>query len=72
VITAAYCLWTLQRVFLGKTNETWAAMPDLSPRETFSLLPLAALAVAFGVYPHPILNLMRATVGYLNALVAGS
>ncbi|MFN7134682.1 MAG: NuoM family protein, partial [Myxococcales bacterium] len=33
VITAAYYLWTLQRVFLGPLNARYAALPDLNWRE---------------------------------------
>jgi NADH-quinone oxidoreductase subunit M len=69
IITAAYCLWTLQRVFLGKTNEKYALLPDLSLREKISLAPLAVLVVALGVYPHPVMELMKATLGSLNKVV---
>jgi NADH-quinone oxidoreductase subunit M len=72
IITAGYCLWTLQRVFLGKVNENYALLPDLSGRETASLVPLAVLVVVLGVYPQPVLNLMKATLGSLNALVLAS
>lgn len=69
IITAAYCLWTLQRVFLGKLNEKYSLLPDLERREALSLLPLGVLVVVLGVYPHPVLNLMKATLGSINALV---
>lgn len=69
IITAAYCLWTLQRVFLGAVNGKYASLPDLSAREAVSLAPLAVLVVALGVYPHPVLNIMRATLASLNAQV---
>src|SRR5512146_379854 len=52
IITAAYCLWTLQRVFLGKVNEKYTLLPDLKGREILSLLPLGILVVVLGVYPH--------------------
>jgi NADH-quinone oxidoreductase subunit M len=69
IITAAYCLWTLQRVFLGKVNEKYTLLPDLSGRELVSLVPLGALVVVLGVYPHPVLNLMKSTLGSINALI---
>jgi NADH-quinone oxidoreductase subunit M len=72
IITAAYCLWTLQRVFLGAVNEKYALLPDLTRRETASLVPLAVLVVVLGVFPHPVLDLMKATLGSLNALVMAS
>ena len=69
IVTAAYCLWTLQRVFLGKVNEKYKLLPDLTGRETLSLIPLGVLVVVLGVYPHPVLDMMKSTLGTLNALV---
>jgi NADH-quinone oxidoreductase subunit M len=66
IITAAYYLWTIQRIFLGKLNPKYATMPDLSWRERFTLYPLGALVVLFGFYPHPILGLVGSS---LTALV---
>jgi NADH-quinone oxidoreductase subunit M len=62
VITAAYYLWALQRMFLGKLNEKYAALPDLSWRERFTLYPLGALIVILGIYPMPALNLITRTL----------
>jgi NADH-quinone oxidoreductase subunit M len=69
IITAAYCLWTLQRVFLGKLNEKYTFLPDMNNREILSLAPLALLVVVLGVYPHPVLDLMKSTLGTINSLV---
>jgi NADH-quinone oxidoreductase subunit M len=62
IITAAYYLWTLQRMFLGKLNEKYAALPDVSWRERFTLYPLAALIIIIGIYPMPALNLINTTL----------
>ncbi|PKL51924.1 MAG: oxidoreductase [Nitrospira bacterium HGW-Nitrospira-1] len=72
IITAAYCLWTLQRVFLGKLNEKYSLLPDLTVRETVSLVPLCIIVVVLGVYPHPVLNLMKQTVSLLNRIITGA
>jgi NADH-quinone oxidoreductase subunit M len=72
IITAAYCLWTLQRMFLGKLNEKYALLPDMNTREMLSLLPLGVLVVVLGVYPHPVLNIMKSTLGTLNAVVSAA
>ena len=53
VITAAYVLWTLQRVYLG-TNEAYKDYPDISFRELLCIVPLLVLAVALGVFPKPL------------------
>jgi NADH-quinone oxidoreductase subunit M len=58
VLTAAYYLWALQRVFLGKLNDRYTAMADLNWRERFTLYPLAALIIVLGVYPNAVLRLI--------------
>ncbi len=72
IITAAYCLWTIQRIFLGKLNEKYAVFPDINAREFISLLPLGILVIVLGIYPHPILALMKPTVRFINNLITGS
>jgi NADH-quinone oxidoreductase subunit M len=72
VLTAAYMLWTLQRVFLGKPKENWAALPDINGRELFTLLPLAIIVIALGVYPSLMLDLMTSSLNHLVSIVAGT
>ncbi len=62
VITAAYYLWALQRMFLGKLNEKYAGLPDLNWRERVTLYPLGALIIILGIYPIPALNLINKTL----------
>jgi NADH-quinone oxidoreductase subunit M len=50
ILTAAYLLWTWQRVYLG-TNPATKDFPDLSPREALCLFPFAVLAILLGVLP---------------------
>lgn len=56
VLTAAYMLWTVQRVFMGERNEKWANMPDINPLELACLAPLMALTLLVGCYPAPLLK----------------
>jgi len=70
VLTAGYMLWTLQRVFLGKTNEKWAALPDVNGREMFTLVPLAVVVVVLGIYPSFMLNVMTTSLNHLVDLVS--
>jgi len=56
VITAAFLLWTIQRVLLGPLNEKWANLTDMDGREWVALTPLLILTILFGVWPGPILN----------------
>jgi NADH-quinone oxidoreductase subunit M len=67
VLTAAYMLWTLQRMFLGVVPEKWSTMTDINGREMVTLVPLAAIVIFLGIYPGPVINLMSSSV---NALVA--
>jgi NADH-quinone oxidoreductase subunit M len=50
ILTAAYLLWTWQRVYLG-TNEATKAYPDVSAREAFVLGLFALFALALGILP---------------------
>lgn len=59
VLAAAYMLWMLQRVALGPVHKSSIAkLPDLTPRELATLVPLAVLVFAVGVYPGPLLDAM--------------
>ncbi|RME27973.1 MAG: NADH-quinone oxidoreductase subunit M [Deltaproteobacteria bacterium] len=62
IITAAYYLWTIQRMFLGPLNERYKNLPDMNWRERLTLYPLGALIIFLGFYPMPILNLINKTL----------
>ena len=70
IITAAYYLWTIQRMFLGPLNERYAGLPDMNWRERITLYPLGALIVFLGFYPMPILDLINKTLQQLIAPMA--
>jgi NADH-quinone oxidoreductase subunit M len=78
LLTAAYLLWALQRMFLGKSKDEWVShgelhfhdwtgSNDVNKRELSMLIPLAVITIALGVYPMPILGL---TTSSINALVS--
>jgi NADH-quinone oxidoreductase subunit M len=69
VVTAGYILWTLQRVFLGKLNPKYENIPEINGREIFTMAPLAIMTILFGVFPLPILNLMKTSLNYLITLI---
>lgn len=54
ILTAAYLLWTWQRVYLG-TNQATEGFKDLSPREAACLLPFVLLAILLGVIPQTVI-----------------
>jgi len=70
VITAAYVLWTVQRVFFG-TNPVYKDYSDLSLREILCITPLVVLAVVFGVWPQLLLDWMQPHLtGMIDSFVA--
>ena len=62
VLAAAYMLWMLQRIALGETPSKIALLPDLSARETATLVPLVIMIFLVGVYPGPLMELLDASV----------
>ncbi|WP_149913195.1 complex I subunit 4 family protein [Sphingobacterium cavernae] len=74
LLSAAYLLWTLQRMFFGLTRfkggEDWAlALTDVSARERTILFPTLALALLLGIMPSLVFDKMNATVLNLVSLV---
>jgi NADH-quinone oxidoreductase subunit M len=66
IITAAYYLWAIHRMFLGKLNQAYVGYPDLVWRERLTLYPLAAFCIVLGFYPQMILSVVN---GSLHALI---
>jgi NADH-quinone oxidoreductase subunit M len=60
IVTAAYHLWTLQRIHLGSFREKWreALKLDMNAREWAMLAPLAVIIIVLGFYPMPALDMM--------------
>jgi NADH-quinone oxidoreductase subunit M len=72
VITAAYILWTIQRVFFGPiVNPEYRKYPDIDLRELACIVPLVILSVLLGVLPGLLLNWMEPSVrGLIDTLAA--
>ncbi len=66
VLGAAYLLWTIQRAFLGPVNEAYRGFSDIDCRETISLIPLAIIVLALGIYPMPLIDLIDSSLVVLN------
>jgi NADH-quinone oxidoreductase subunit M len=54
VITAAYILWTLQRVYFG-TNPAYKDYQDMNLREVAIAVPILIFSIILGVLPTPLL-----------------
>jgi NADH-quinone oxidoreductase subunit M len=72
LLGAAYMLWSYQRIFLGPLNERYKGLPDIETREILSLVPLAAIVILVGIYPMPVISLMRASSAALVAFTLGT
>ena len=63
ILSAGYALWLYRRVVFGKLEKpALMHLPDMTPRELATLLPLLVLTVFFGAYPAPILDIFGPTV----------
>jgi NADH-quinone oxidoreductase subunit M len=69
VLTAAYMLWTYQRVFLGPVNEKYKSLPEINARELATLVPLAIITVLVGVYPKFALDLLNTSMTALSKAI---
>ncbi|MGK3999488.1 NADH-quinone oxidoreductase subunit M [Sorangium sp. So ce1024] len=68
IVTAAYHLWALQRMFLGTFRASWrqskylepfgGKFPEINRRELASIAPLATLVLLLGFWPRPLLSLI--------------
>lgn len=59
VAATAYSLRIMQKIFLG--NEVNKAIPDLSLREKFILVPLVVVIIGLGLFPQPVMNTFKKT-----------
>ena len=71
VITAAFLLWAMQRVFLGKLDEKYADYQDMNGREIFCQAPLLFLIVALGIAPWYLTDWMEPSVKKLVTFLGG-
>ncbi|UEG54756.1 NADH-quinone oxidoreductase subunit M [Mucilaginibacter daejeonensis] len=67
LLSAAYFLWTLQRMFFGKEllkgGDAWrASLSTLNIREKIALFPLAILALVLGIMPSLVLGKINTSV----------
>jgi NADH-quinone oxidoreductase subunit M len=70
LVGAAYLLWMFKRMFFGEPCAEVQSYDDMNRREVFYMLPLCVAVIVFGVYPAPVLNMMKESVGKLVTLLA--
>lgn len=62
VLAVAYTLWMYKRVMFGEViNKSVATLQDLSVNEKAVFVLLAIAILLFGVWPNPLLNVMRSS-----------
>jgi len=66
ILAAAYVLWMIQRTVQGTPNPVLANIDamrkDLTVREGIVVAPLIALILALGIYPKPVLDVIKPAV----------
>ena len=67
LVTAAFLLTVIQKVFSGPLPEKWAKFPDLHYSERLALAPVIGLMILLGLFPQLILNSVNPTVVNLLA-----
>jgi NADH-quinone oxidoreductase subunit M len=68
ILSAAYTLNMIQKVFFGNTNSLTETGHDIRLNEKLALGIIVVVIVAFGVYPQPLLNL---TENFTDGLIDG-
>ena len=73
VFSAAYYLWTIQRMFFGKfftkIKLGESVLSDLNAREYLMLVPLVILALFMGIFPGFLLDIINQSVAVFTDLV---
>jgi NADH-quinone oxidoreductase subunit M len=71
VLTAGYILWTIQRVWLGRSEE-WKGLPDMNSREIAIAAPLVVLTILLGVAPQLVLSWVGPSVDQMVQRIANA
>jgi len=73
VLGAGYTLWLVKRVIFGEVaNDKVAALRDINGREMLLLSVLAVAVLGVGLWPAPLLDVMRATTQHLSETLLAS
>jgi len=70
LLGAAYLLWMFKRMFFGEVIESNKEYTDMNGREILYMLPLCVAVIVFGIWPAPILNIMKSSVGQLVSMLS--
>ncbi len=70
LVTAGLFLWAISRLLLGEPGPSSGALTDLRPSELAGVVPLLLLALALGIVPRPLLDLVEPAATTVAQLVA--
>lgn len=66
LLSASYTLWMVKRVFFGPiANSYVAGFSDITWPEKINYILLAAGVFFVGLYPQPIIDVLRVTIGHI-------
>jgi len=69
LITAAFFLILIKKVFLGPFNTRWESLKDMDMRELVACTPLLVLMLVLGVFPSLVLDPINVTLTHLVDLL---
>lgn len=72
IVTAAYYVWTLQRMVFGEYNESLGQVHDLTRNEVVSYGVLVALIFAVGLFPTPLVGMILDYATRIARLAGGA
>lgn len=70
LVTAAYSLRTIGRMFTGTFDPRWSHLKDITPLQMIAAVPLVFLVVAIGIFPSPALNIVNPTVAQIIGILS--
>jgi NADH-quinone oxidoreductase subunit M len=65
LIGAAYLLWMFKRMFFGEVIDECKEYKDMNAREILYMVPLCVAVILFGIWPSPLLDMMKVSVNNL-------
>lgn len=72
VVTAAYILLVVRRVFFGDLPEAYAQVGDVTVKDKIAIVLLSVIMIALGVFPSLMVPMVESGVRYILALLGGA
>jgi NADH-quinone oxidoreductase subunit M len=69
ILSAIYMLNAYQRIMLGNLKAGFEKMTDIRFPDYLILIPLIIVILVLGIYPHPVLSLLKDSVTTMQSLM---